>query len=319
MNNEIEIPRTADIVAAEIRALTASVLTNIIEIGRRMCEIKEMLPHGEFGEWIKLHTGYSSSTANNFMRLFNEYGSDQGSLFGADVNCQTFGNLSYTKALALLAVPAEEREEFVKNNNVDDMSTRELTQAIKERDEAIERAKRIEQDLNTASEKILEMEREEKSISDERDSLQKQIKELQNRPVEVAVQEPDEAFINEKVSAAVAELSAKHKEETDKLVQDLEKQTKKNEKLAKALDKAKADIENASDEEERKRLSAEVEKLNKQLAMSGTEITAFKVHFSAWQDLYRQMMSALNAIDEENSVRLKAAVSAQLEAWIKGE
>lgn len=92
---ELQTARTVEVVAAEINALTASMLGNIVEIGRRMCEAKEMLPYGTFGTWIKENTGYSTSTANNFMRLFQEYGSPQGCLFGAQVECQTFGKLSY--------------------------------------------------------------------------------------------------------------------------------------------------------------------------------------------------------------------------------
>lgn len=143
--NELQNVRTTEMVAAEIRALTASMLGNIIEIGRRMCEAKEMIPYGEFGKWIKENTGYSVSTANNFMRLFQEYGNPQGCIFGAQVESQTFGKLSYSKALVLLALPAEERETFVDENNVGDMSTRELKQALRERDEAIRRAEAAEQ------------------------------------------------------------------------------------------------------------------------------------------------------------------------------
>ncbi|MBQ7124923.1 MAG: DUF3102 domain-containing protein [Clostridia bacterium] len=70
--NELQTTRTPEVIAGEIRALTATMLTNIVEIGRRMCEAKEILPHGEFGKWISEQTGYSSSTANNFMKLYKE-------------------------------------------------------------------------------------------------------------------------------------------------------------------------------------------------------------------------------------------------------
>ena len=59
---ELQNVRTAEVVAAEIRALTASMLGNIIEIGHRMCEVKEMLPYDEFGKWIKENTGYGQMT-----------------------------------------------------------------------------------------------------------------------------------------------------------------------------------------------------------------------------------------------------------------
>ena len=129
--------RTPEIVAAEIRTFSASMLNNAIEIGRRLVEAKELLPYGEFGGWVTRETGYSSSSANNFMRLYLEYGDMQGSLFGATLaDSQTYGKLTVSKALELLALPAGEREEFVAENNVEEMSTRELRAAIRERDEA---------------------------------------------------------------------------------------------------------------------------------------------------------------------------------------
>ena len=70
MNNQLEQARTPEIIAQEIRGYTAMMLNSVIEIGRRMCEVKEMLPHGTFGNWIKENTDYSVSTANNFMNLF---------------------------------------------------------------------------------------------------------------------------------------------------------------------------------------------------------------------------------------------------------
>ena len=85
--------RTLDIVAAEIRSYTWSMLTNIIEIGRRLVEAKEMLPHGEFMSWCTENFGYSKSQTNNFMRLYEAYGSEQKSMFGAELNRQTFGTM----------------------------------------------------------------------------------------------------------------------------------------------------------------------------------------------------------------------------------
>lgn len=81
-----------------------SILNYAIEIGRRLEEAKAMLPHGEWGAWLKRELGYSQSTAQNFMRVFREYGDSQQSLFGRAPKSQTFGNLTYSKALRLLAI-----------------------------------------------------------------------------------------------------------------------------------------------------------------------------------------------------------------------
>ena len=131
-----EVVRTVDVIAAEINELSVKNFITVLEIGRRMVEAKELLPHGQFGTWLEENTAYSTSTANNYMNLFKEYGSPQKSLFGAELNCQTFGNLDISKAIALTKIPRAEREEFVKTNDVESMSTRELQKVIKERDEA---------------------------------------------------------------------------------------------------------------------------------------------------------------------------------------
>lgn len=125
------------------------VLSYAIEVGRRLCEAKEMLPHGEWGNWLREKAGFSQSTANNMMRLFEEYGADQLTLFGAIPNSQALGNLSYTKAISLLALPAEEREEVLKTTDVEAMSTRELERLIREKRDAEAKAADAQAALET--------------------------------------------------------------------------------------------------------------------------------------------------------------------------
>lgn len=292
MNEQaITATRTPEIIAGEIRTFTASMLNNIIEIGRRMCEAKELLPYGEFGKWITEATGYSSSTANNFMRLYQEYGADQGSLFGAEVDCQTFGKLSYSKALALLAVPKEERETVAAELDAEHLSTRELERAIRERDEwkqaAVkareeamkehEAAKELEYDLEKARRASEETERKLKEregqalpLQEKLEAAERRVKELESKPVEVAVERDEEAI---KTAAAEARKAAEAaaKAELDKLRERLDraqKAQKKAEDTAKKaaeetgpeLEKAKADAERArkdADELRRKLASAE--------------------------------------------------------------
>ncbi|MBQ6756489.1 MAG: DUF3102 domain-containing protein [Oscillospiraceae bacterium] len=42
--NELSTTRTPEVIASEVMTLTASALVNIIEIGRRFTEAKEILP-----------------------------------------------------------------------------------------------------------------------------------------------------------------------------------------------------------------------------------------------------------------------------------
>lgn len=137
--------KTPDILAAEIRMIKSQtgkmVLNASIEVGRRLTEAKAKLPHGSWGKYLKHEVDYSPSQAQNLMRVFREYGNDQQSLFGGEAKSQTFGNLTYSKALSLLAIPdEEEREHFVIENDVEHMSVRELNEALKAREAAEEKA-----------------------------------------------------------------------------------------------------------------------------------------------------------------------------------
>ncbi|MCI6496690.1 MAG: DUF3102 domain-containing protein, partial [Anaeromassilibacillus sp.] len=149
MENQITQPvREIEVVTAEIKEIKRQAqnmaLMYAIEIGRRLVEAKSVLPHGKWGEWLKCEVNFSQATANNFMKLFEEYGSAQISIFGAVSNSQTIGNLPYSKALQLLSVPAEEREDFAKEVKADEISVRELQAAIRERNEAKKKAEEAE-------------------------------------------------------------------------------------------------------------------------------------------------------------------------------
>ena len=154
--NEIQTQRTPDIIGAEIRGLTQQAKTMTlwfgIEIGRRLTEAKEMLEHGQWLPYLKEQTEFSQPSASRLMRLYDEYGVKQTSLFGAELNYSTLNNLSISNALRLLAVPEDEREEFAAEHDVEHMSARELDELIKQRDEAEKRAAKAEEQLKQADE-----------------------------------------------------------------------------------------------------------------------------------------------------------------------
>lgn len=150
--SSIDIVRTPEIVAAEINSIklqTRNVLLfNSIEIGKRLTEAKEMMEHGQFGKWLAEAVDYSQSTANNLMKIYEQYGADQGALFGDNSKSQTFGNLSYSQAVALLGIPAEEREQFIEDNNAAELSIRELKTKIKEYEEKNKQLDAANKNLN---------------------------------------------------------------------------------------------------------------------------------------------------------------------------
>lgn len=195
-------PRTIGMVTQEVNQLTAQaqrlILGHAIEIGRRLTEAKQMLSHGEWGKWLREEIHYSKSSANNMMRIFDAYGSTQMGLFGPEANSQTFGDLEYSKALALLSVPAEEREQFAQEVDAEHISVRQLKAAIQERDAAQKQAAEAAAEWELAKEALREKEkaiqlanqRLEASAA-EVDNLRKENDQLRQRPVEVAVEQVD--------------------------------------------------------------------------------------------------------------------------------
>ena len=338
---EITASRTADTIAAEIRTFTASMLNNIIEIGRRLCEAKELIPYGSFGDWVRRETGYSVSTANNFMRIFTEYGAAQGCLFGAEAESQTFGKLSYSKALALLAVPAEEREQFAQEHHVEDMSTRELKEAIREnerlRQEAEGSALTIA-DLEEARNAIAEQLVEEKEHAAK---LKARIKELENRPVEVAVEAADPEEIEAAVGEALRKQANENKRQMDELMGKLQVSSAAQASaeaelinIRAKLDKAKNELKEAKAKAESARKAgaeqekanadkaradadaarAEAERLKKELAMANPEATQFRLQFDELQALINSQLGIILKAAPEQAEKYRKAMTALLRA-----
>lgn len=311
--NELVEKKSPEVLAAEIRALTASMLSTVIEIGRRMCQAKEMLPHGEFGAWVKEETGYSQSTANNFMRLFQEYGAAQGCLFGAEVNSQTFGNLPYSKALALLAVPAEEREEFARENHVEDMSTRELKQAIKERDELRKQLEEERVAAEGASLRISELEekldasgKEAARQKTEAEKAKEKLEALMNAPVEVAVQAADPEEVQRAVEEALRKAKEEHQVELDAMAEKAKKADAERDRLKKELAKIQSAAATADGGEARR----EVERLKKELAMADPVVAEFKGLFEQASGLVAKLLGLVDCAPEDKRKNLRDAMAA---------
>ena len=134
MSNIIEAGRSLEQVTNGIRILTAQTVSNYCQIGKLLTEAKSMVGHGGWEKYLEEKVSYSQSTANNFMRLYQEYGE-----YGP--NLQTFGNLNPSQALSLLALPEGKREEFAETHDVESMSVRELKAQIAAEKELTEQAK----------------------------------------------------------------------------------------------------------------------------------------------------------------------------------
>lgn len=106
----------------EIITLKNQTAENIILMGQKFIEAKKLVLHGEWGKWLEEKVGFSQRTANQFMRIAEEYGS----------NSQAISNLEATKIYLLMELPVEEREGFISQNDLKNMSTREVRSRLQE-------------------------------------------------------------------------------------------------------------------------------------------------------------------------------------------
>lgn len=320
MSETISVPMAAqrDIqtVTTEIRTLhrqaQGMILNYAIEIGRRLKEAKSLLEHGEWGEWLENEVDFSRSTANNFMKIFEEYGAKQVSLFG-DANSQTLGNLPYTHALKLLAVPAEEREEFVDEHHVEDLSSRELDRLIKERDAAVRRAEESEARELAQADALTELE----ALRDKVETQEEMAGEGR-----AALRQ-----MEEKVAAAQERLDRekkKAKEREDKLRQELEEARSNPNVPEEILQKLRTEAEEASSASvEKARREAQeaktaLEQVRKDLALADGDMAVFKELFRRVQEDFGLMEDTIRRIGEKNAEsaeKLRGAVQALVKQW----
>ncbi len=330
--NDIQPQRTPDVIGAEIRGLTQQAATMTlwfgIEIGRRLTEAKAMLQHGQWLPYLKEQTEFSRSKAERLMTVYKEYGAAQTSLFGAEINYPTLGNLSISNALRLLAVPEDEREEFAAEHDVEHMSARELDELIKQRDAAEQRAAKAEEQLKQADEgaalraamvndKLAAAESAAAEARGQLDALRKdlaeaeagrnkaeaELEDIKSRPVEVAV-EVDEKAVKEAVTAARAKNDAEWADKMAKVKNELSEAENKAEKLKAKIKKA---------EEKAAASAAELEKLKKSQALSDPNTAVFKQIFEQVQEDFNKLHGSLlkvKASDPDTAQKLTAAVRA---------
>ena len=246
----------------------------ILTIGRCLIEAKDMLSHGEWRSWLEEGVEVSERSAQRFMRLARE-----GS------NPTALSDLGATKALTLLALPPEEREQFMEENNVIDMSARQLEQAIKERDEARAAAEHAVVEQHTAEAARAKMAEDMKLLNvrlsgarEEREQamqavsrLEAELADMKARPVEVAVETVvDQAAVDKARADAIAEMQAK---------------------LDKAWDKQK---QAEAAVEVMKRSMEEQEKVAKKAAMSGdVEMAQFDAFYGQVKEMGNKMNDLL--------------------------
>lgn len=314
------VPARASEIALEInvikRRAAEGLLKDYLEIGRLLCEAKETVPHGAWGQWLEKNVGYSTSNANNMMRAYKEQDrAAQLDLFGEN-SFEMFDGLEPSKVVELLRLPSAERKAFVDSHDVSDMSVREIKKEIKAEREAKERAEAKVAELETvaldAKQAAEDAERKAQIAEDARVILSDKLDEA-NRLLEAAQAKaeisPEERAEIEKEAKKAAEDAAKTKIEAAKKKADKELEKARAEGKE-ALEKAKAEQEQAvkaateqakaeAKAEAEQAASARIAELEEQLREQAALASPYRVRFGEALEGMKAAYGRMVAVVEE--------------------
>lgn len=319
MSEELVYQRGIAEVTQDIRRKTGEFLLTAIEIGRLLFEAKAMVEPGGWGKYIEEELPFSQSWANNYMKLYKEFGSDQTSLFS---NSQTFMKLRPTQALELLALPPEDREAFMESHDVEKLSTRQLRSEVQAQLESERRGREmVEALLRDSEQNLLDAQQQLAAAKSSEGAWQKEIDKLtaekhlaetgeKNAMNKVEVLEKQLKDAQKAVRQAKTDLkkAQEHPDIPESMLEELRAQAE-----AEAAEKSESDIQKkldaaavALDKESQKRQDAErqLEEAKKRQQMSDPNLMAV-------QTLGAQLLSIANSI---NGHRMKAVMQNEANA-----
>jgi chromosome segregation ATPase len=285
------VERTPDVIAAEINTLKAqarnTALSYIVAIGQRLIEAKALLTYGSWGAWLEKTVDYSQRTAQNMMRIAERFGS-AGGLLTEREQSQALAelDLDYSKAVALLALPAEEMEAFAAEHDVEAMSSRELQEAIRERDEAKKRAESLEDEADSLRGEAKDSKDEAKRLMTEKAAAEKDAEKLRKQL--------KDAQENKAAEKSIKDL-------TDKLATAQRQVQELSDSLEQATKPEAVEITPPEVKQELEELRETKRKLESKITMMDPAAVKFRIHFDALQQEFTSLLSDLDAIGQQDS------------------
>lgn len=306
----IEITRPIEVITQEINFYKQTAGEAVLEIGKRLNEAKNQLSHGEWSDWLENKVEFSESSAQRFMRLAKEYS-----------NPSPVTDLGASKALILLSLPEEEREDFINETHVingneksvSDMSKRELEKCVKEKNEALRKAELAKADIKELENKLGYQQKVAKYLSETLKQTTAELEEIKKRPVEVATL----PLSDEDMEDLRKQIAAEKQAEIEQLENKIEKLKNEAKKAHETAEQAKNQIESAKiaqnviiekAKEENRQLSERVDELTKKLEVSSSQdMNEFKIYFENAKQAVNKMLEISNRKEEnkklENALR----------------
>ena len=279
--------------------LAASAMVDFCQNLKRMRDERKylLLGHETFEEYVEQDVGIKQRQAYTYIQALESLG---------EKYLQSNASLGISKLGMLAALPWYERREVEENNDVAEMSTRELKETISKLHEAQEQLTLI----TAERDELAKSSQEHEDLSDTVRRLREELKAASEKPAATVMREPTAEEIKQYTVDAIEKERAKAKKDKEKAIaeavervrdaaeksaaDELGRQTEELEKKYKAvLDAA---------EKEKSELTGRLEKVEKDAKLTASpEVAKFSVYFDNIQKYINVMRDIIASMDDKTT------------------
>lgn len=246
---------------------------------------------------------FKSGWAYTYIRVYEAYGS----------RLEQYGAINLEILDMFRNVPVDEFEQLAQDNSLEKMSVKDAKELKKQLEKANEQISFLQSTVNQKNGEIDGAHACIGTLEEEKEALEKELEELQSRPVDVLIKEPDDSVIAERVDEKVKEQTEAHKKE----VKELRKKIKVMEQQVNSVENIKSDYEsklkelderlNASKAESDKHI-AELEEQVKKTGQADAALIEYKFYFTEVQKNLKNFIGVLDKIsDADKKEKFKGA------------
>ncbi len=261
--------------------LAASAMVDFCQNLKRMRDERKylLLGHETFEEYVEQDVGIKQRQAYTYIQSLESLG---------EKYLQSNANLGISKLGMLAALPWYERKEVEENNDVAEMSTRELKETISKLHEAQEQLTLI----TAERDELAKSSQEHEDLSDTVRRLREELKASTEKPAATVMREPTTEEIKQYTAAAIEKERAKAKKDKEKAIAEAEKR-----------------VRDAA-EKEKNELAGRLEKIEKDTKLTASPgVAKFSVYFDSIQKYINVMRGIIASMDDETTAaKLRAAM-----------
>lgn len=287
--------------------LAASAMVDFCQNLKRMRDERKylLLGHETFEEYVEQDVGIKQRQAYTYIQALESLG---------EKYLQSNASLGISKLGMLAALPWYERREVEENNDVAEMSTRELKETISKLHEAQEQLTLI----TAERDELAKSSQEHEDLSDTVRRLREELKAASEKPAATVMREPTAEEIKQYTSDAIEKERAKAKKDKEKAIAEAEKRARDAAEKSAAAElgrkteeleqKYKAVLDAA--EKEKSELVGRLEKIEKDTKLTASpEVAKFSVYFDSIQKYINVMRDIIASMDDETTAaKLRAAM-----------